>query len=104
MSTGPQVFKQCLGYFIIGDSMNTQELIEKFNLLKNKHTELTSEKLRCEAKRDQLISEIKSIQEKYPEYDLSTAESVEKTIATTTNELNKLLASIEEQYAQIKAS
>ena len=53
------MFKQCLGYFIIGDSMNTQELIEKFNLLKNKHTELTSEKLRCEAKRDQLISEIK---------------------------------------------
>ena len=53
------MFKQCLGYFIIGDSMNTQELIEKFNILKNKHTELISEKLRCEANRYQLISEIK---------------------------------------------
>lgn len=84
--------------------MSTQELIDKFTLLKNKHTELTAEKLRCEAKRDQLAYEIKAIQEKYPEYDLSTAESVEKTITTMTNDLSKLLASIEEQYTQIKAS
>lgn len=83
--------------------MNTQELINKFSLLKNKHAELTAEKLRCEAKKEQLTSEIKSIQNKYPDRDLSTIESVEKTIASMTDELSQLLTSIEEQYAQIKA-
>lgn len=83
--------------------MNTQELIDKFSLLKNKHAELTAEKLRCEAKKEQLTSEIKAIQAKYPDHDLSTVESVEKTIASMTDELSQLLTSIEEQYAQIKA-
>lgn len=83
--------------------MNTQELIDKFSLLKNKHAELTAEKLRCEAKKEQLTSEIKTIQAKYPDRDLSTVESVEKTITSMTGELSQLLTSIEEQYAQIKA-
>ena len=83
--------------------MNTQELIDKFSLLKNKHAELTAEKLRCEAKKEQLTSEIKTIQAKYPDRDLSTVESVEKTITSMTDELSQLLTSIEEQYAQIKA-
>lgn len=83
--------------------MNTQELIDKFSLLKNKHAELTAEKLRCEAKKEQLTSEIKTIQAKYPDRDLSTVESVEKTITFMTDELSQLLTSIEEQYAQIKA-
>jgi septation ring formation regulator EzrA len=89
--------------FYDGDSMNTQELIDKFSLLKNKHAELTAEKLRCEAKKEQLTSEIKTIQAKYPDRDLSTVESVEKTITSMTGELSQLLTSIEEQYAQIKA-
>ena len=89
--------------FYDGDSMNTQELIDKFSLLKNKHAELTAEKLRCEAKKEQLTSEIKTIQAKYPDRDLSTVESVEKTITSMTDELSQLLTSIEEQYAQIKA-
>lgn len=83
--------------------MNTQELIDKFSLLKNKHAELTAEKLRCEAKKEQLTSEIKTIQAKYPDRDLSTVESVEKTITSMTGELSQLLTSIEEQYTQIKA-
>lgn len=83
--------------------MNTQELIDKFSLLKNKHAELTAEKLRCEAKKEQLTSEIKTIQAKYPDRDLSTVESVEKTITSMTGELSQLLTNIEEQYAQIKA-
>lgn len=83
--------------------MNTHELINKFSLLKNKHAELTAEKLRCEAKKEQLTSEIRAIQNKYPDRDLSTVESVEKTIASMTDELSQLLTSIEEQYAQIKA-
>lgn len=83
--------------------MSTQELIDKFSLLKNKHTELTAEKLRCEAKKEQLVLEIKSIQEKHPDLDLSTKESVEKTISSMTDELGKLLKIIEEQYDKIKA-
>lgn len=95
-----------LGVFLFtGDRcMNTQELIDKFALLKSKHAELTAEKLRCEAKKEQLISEIKAIQEKYPDKDLSTIESVEKTVADMTTDLSALLSDIEEQYAQIKAS
>lgn len=84
--------------------MNTQELIDKFALLKSKHAELTAEKLRCEAKKEQLISEIKAIQEKYQDKDLSTIESVEKTVTDMTNDLSTLLSDIEEQYARIKAS
>lgn len=83
--------------------MNTQELIDKFSSLKSKHAELTAEKLKCEARKEQLISEIKAIQSKYPEKDLSTKESVEKTIEHMTNELDSLLTSIESQYAKLKA-
>ena len=83
--------------------MNTQELIDTFSLLKNKQSELTAEKLRCEARREQLISEIKTIQAKYPEHDLTTIESVEKTISSMTEQLSQLLTSIEEQYSQLKA-
>ena len=103
MSIRPQVFSNAWGIFIIGDSMNTQELIDKFALLKNKHAELTAEKLRCEAKKEQLVLEIKALQAKHSDLDLSTKESVEKTISSMTDELSRLLATIEDQYAQIKA-
>lgn len=83
--------------------MNTQELIDKFSSLKNKHAELTAEKLKCEARKEQLTLEIKAIQDKYPDHDLSTKESVEKTISSMTNELSKLLADIENKYTQLKA-
>lgn len=78
-------------------------LVAKFQELKSKHAELTNEKLKYEAKKEQLVSEIKAIQEKYKEYDLSTVESVEKIIADLTNKLNDELSSITEQYEKIKA-
>lgn len=79
------------------------ELVAKFQELKSKHAELTAEKLKYEAKRDQLNLEIKSIQDKYSQYDLSSVESVEKIIADLTNQLESELNSINEQYAKIKA-
>lgn len=79
------------------------ELVAKFQELKTKHAELTNEKLKYEAKKEQLASEIKSIQDKYTEYDLSTVESVEKIICELTNKLNEELNSINEQYEKIKA-
>lgn len=78
-------------------------LVAKFQELKSKHAELTNEKLKYEAKKEQLVSEIKAIQEKYKEYDLSTVESVEKIITDLTNKLNDELSSITEQYEKIKA-
>ena len=78
-------------------------LVAKFQELKSKHAELTNEKLKYEAKKEQLVSEIKAIQEKYKEYDLSTVESVEKIITDLTNKLNDELNSITEQYEKIKA-
>lgn len=79
------------------------ELVAKFQELKSKHAELTNEKLKYEAKKEQLSSEIKSIQDKYTEYDLSTVEAVEKIIKDLTNKLNDELNSINEQYEKIKA-
>lgn len=79
------------------------ELVAKFQELKSKHAELIAEKLKYEAKRDQLNLEIKSIQDKYSQYDLSSVESVEKIIADLTNQLEFELNSINEQYAKIKA-
>lgn len=78
-------------------------LVAKFQELKSKHAELTNEKLKYEAKKEQLVSEIKAIQEKYKEYDLSTVESIEKIITDLTNKLNDELNSITEQYEKIKA-
>ena len=79
------------------------KLIARFQELKTKHSELMSEKLKYEAKKEQLASEIKTIQDKYTEYDLSTIESVESIIADLTNQLTYELNSIEEQYSKIKA-
>jgi chromosome segregation ATPase len=82
--------------------MDNQELVTKFQELKSKHAELMAEKLKYEAKKEQLSSEIKAIQDKYTEYDLSTTESVEKIIADLTNQLDAELRSINEQYEKIK--
>lgn len=88
--------------FYKGEYMN-EDLVAKFQSLKAKHAELTAEKLKYEAKKEQLNSEIKSIQDKYSCYDLSTAESVSNIISELTNKLNNELNSINEQYAKIKA-
>jgi chromosome segregation ATPase len=77
--------------------------VQKFQELKSRHAELLSEKLKYEAKKEQLVSEIKAIQDKYTEYDLSTAESVDKIISDLTAELESELKSINEQYNKIKA-
>lgn len=83
--------------------MENQDLVAKFQELKTKHAELTAEKLKYEAKKEQLSSEIKTIQDKYTDYDLSTVESVEKIISDLTDQLKSELASIDEQYSKIKA-
>jgi uncharacterized protein YlxW (UPF0749 family) len=83
--------------------MDNKELINKFSTLKARHTELVSEKIKYEAKRDQLNSEIKEIQNKYSEYDLSSIESVEKIINDLTTQLNSEIESIDAQYAKLKA-
>lgn len=80
-----------------------EDLIKKFQSLKAKHNELVAEKLKYEAKKEQLTSEMKAIQDKYQDYDLSTVESVEMIIADLTNKLNNELQSINEQYNKIKA-
>lgn len=79
-----------------------EDLIKKFQELKTKHSTIMSEKVKCEAKRDQLESEIKSIQDKYKEYDLSTVESVEKIIKELSSSLELELNSINERYSKIK--
>ena len=79
------------------------DLVTKFQELKTKHSSLMSEKLKYEAKKEQLVSEIKAIQDKYTEYDLSSVESVEKIISDLTEQLNSELASINEQYSKIKS-
>lgn len=78
------------------------ELIAKFQELKAKHAELTAEKMKYEAKKEQLCSEMKVIQDKYPEYDLSTSESVKAIITDLTDKLNKELNEISEQYEKLK--
>ena len=83
--------------------MENQDLVAKFQELKTKHAELTAEKLKYEAKKEQLSSEIKTIQDKYTDYDLSTVESVEKIISDLTEQLKSELANIDEQYSKIKA-
>lgn len=82
--------------------MNSNELVNKYQELKNKHSELMSEKIKYEARKDQLMTEIKAIQDKYPEYDLTSVESVENIIKDLTNTLNIELTSINEQYTKIK--
>lgn len=83
--------------------MNNEDLVSKFHALKQRHSELIAEKAKYEAKKEQLAVEIKSIQDKYPEYDLSTAESVNNVIATLTEKLESDLNRINEQYEKIKA-
>ena len=78
------------------------DLVSKFQELKAKHNELIAEKLKYEAKKEQLNIEIKSIQDKYSEYDLSSVESVSKIIEELTDKLNKELTIISEQYNKIK--
>lgn len=80
-----------------------EELIAKFQELKTKHAELTTEKLKYEAKKEQLNTEIKAIQDKYKDYDLSTIDSVEKIITSLTSQLETELININEQYAKLKA-
>lgn len=83
--------------------MDNNELVLKFQDLKAKLAELTSEKLKYEAKRDQLNTEIKTIQDKYTEYDLATSQSVENIISGLTTNLNVELEKIMNQYNQLKA-
>lgn len=82
--------------------MDNNELVAKFQEMKTKLAELTAEKLKYEAKRDQLNTEIKSIQDKYTDYDLSTAQSVENIISKLTTNLNTELEKITKQYNQLK--
>jgi chromosome segregation ATPase len=83
--------------------MDNNYLVNKFQELKSKQAELTAERVKYIAKRDQIESEIKAIQDKYKEYDLSSTESVEKIISDLTNQLSEELSVIEEQYAKLKA-
>lgn len=80
----------------------SDDLIKKFQELKTKHNELISEKLKYEAKKEQLEQDIKAIQNKYTEYDLTTAESVEKIINDLTKQLDTELTRINEQYSELK--
>ncbi len=82
--------------------MDNNELVAKFQEMKTKLAELTAEKLKYEAKRDQLNTEIKSIQDKYSEYDLSTTQSVENIISKLTTNLSAELEKITNQYNQLK--
>ena len=82
--------------------MDNNELVAKFQEMKTKLAELTAEKLKYEAKRDQLNTEIKSIQGKYSEYDLSTTQSVENIISKLTINLSAELEKITNQYNQLK--
>ena len=82
--------------------MDNTELVAKFQEMKTKLAELTAEKLKYEAKRDQLNTEIKSIQDKYSEYDLSTTQSVENIISKLTINLSAELEKITNQYNQLK--
>lgn len=82
--------------------MDNNELVAKFQEMKTKLAELTAEKLKYEAKRDQLNTEIKAIQDKYTDYDLSTAQSVENIISKLTINLNTELEKITKQYNQLK--
>lgn len=82
--------------------MDNNELVAKFQEMKTRLAELTAEKLKYEAKRDQLNTEIKSIQDKYSEYDLSTTQSVENIISKLTINLSAELEKITNQYNQLK--
>lgn len=82
--------------------MDNNELVAKFQEMKTKLAELTAEKLKYEAKREQLNTEIKSIQDKYSEYDLSTTQSVENIISKLTINLSDELEKITNQYNQLK--
>ena len=82
--------------------MDNNELVAKFQEMKTKLAELTAEKLKYEEKRDQLNTEIKSIQDKYSEYDLSTTQSVENIISKLTINLSTELEKITNQYNQLK--
>lgn len=82
--------------------MDNNELVAKFQEMKTKLAELTAEKLKYEAKRDQLNTEIKFIQDKYSEYDLSTTQSVENIISKLTINLSAELEKITNQYNQLK--
>ena len=80
------------------------ELITKFQELKAKHNELMAEKMKYEAKKEQLCAEMKVIQDKYPEYDLSTTESVKEIVNNLTEKLNTELNNIIKQYEQLKVN
>ena len=82
--------------------MDNNELVAKFQEMKTRLAELTAEKLKYEAKRDQLNTEIKAIQDKYSEYDLSTTQSVENIISKLTINLSAELEKITNQYNQLK--
>lgn len=79
-----------------------EDLVAKFQELKTKHDKLLNEKLKYETKMEQLDAEIKVIQDKYKEYDLSSVESIDSIINKLTEQISTDLASIEEQYSLIK--
>ena len=80
------------------------ESITKFHELKAKHNQLMAEKMKYEAKKEQLCAEMKVIQDKYPEYDLSTTESVKEIVNNLTEKLNTELNDIIKQYEQLKVN
>lgn len=82
--------------------MNSNELVSKFQELKSKHSELMTEKLKYEAKKEQISNEIMNIQNKYPEYDLTTIESVEKIINDLNLELESELSNINKAFNKLK--
>lgn len=79
-----------------------KDLVAKFQELKSRQSELTAEKLKYETKLEQLNNEMKQIQDKYPEYDLSSVESVELIIKNLESQLDKELEDINKRYMMIK--
>lgn len=81
-----------------------KDLVAKFQELKSRQSELTAEKLKYETKLEQLSNEMKQIQDKYPEYDLSSVESVELIIKNLESQLDKELEDINKRYMMIKGA
>lgn len=81
-----------------------KDLVSKFQELKSRQSELTAEKLKYETKLEQLSNEMKQIQDKYPEYDLSSVESVELIIKNLESQLDKELEDINKRYMMIKGA
>lgn len=81
-----------------------KDLVAKFQELKSRQSELTAEKLKYETRLEQLSNEMKQIQDKYHEYDLSSVESVELIIKNLESQLDKELEDINKRYMIIKGA